>query len=344
MAQLRNTTISDTGFLRLPLGTAAQKPSAADNGNLRYNSNGNRIDNSNSQGWTGSPNATVTGTVNTFDLNDYRIHVFTGSGSFNVTRAGAIDVLLVAGGGGAANHNAGGAGAGGVVFLTNRYVSTGNKAVTIGAGGAGGLGQADPLAANGQNTTFDGLTALGGGRGSSWISNNGLAGGSGAGGNAHSSGSITTQNQAFVVGKAATQPTSASSGFGNRGGDAFLGGNRAGGGGGGAGSPGRVGRPGIGGQGGDGLYFGNIFGRTVGDNGFFAGGGSGVSRQAEDVNVGGAGGGGTSFGQFVSSNGEQNAKPNTGGGGGAIETNSGTTPPFGGNGGSGVVIIRYPLP
>ena len=38
MATLKNTTISDTGFLQLPVGTTAQRPTAA-NGMIRYNSN-----------------------------------------------------------------------------------------------------------------------------------------------------------------------------------------------------------------------------------------------------------------------------------------------------------------
>lgn len=38
MATLKNTTISDTGFLTLPVGTTAQRPSAA-NGMFRHNSN-----------------------------------------------------------------------------------------------------------------------------------------------------------------------------------------------------------------------------------------------------------------------------------------------------------------
>lgn len=38
MGSLKNTTINDTGFLQLPVGTTAQRPSAA-NGMMRYNSN-----------------------------------------------------------------------------------------------------------------------------------------------------------------------------------------------------------------------------------------------------------------------------------------------------------------
>lgn len=38
MGSLKNTTINDTGFLQLPVGTTAQRPTAA-NGMMRYNSN-----------------------------------------------------------------------------------------------------------------------------------------------------------------------------------------------------------------------------------------------------------------------------------------------------------------
>jgi len=37
MATLKNTTINDTGFLQLPVGTTAQRPTAA-TGMVRWNS------------------------------------------------------------------------------------------------------------------------------------------------------------------------------------------------------------------------------------------------------------------------------------------------------------------
>jgi len=37
MATLKNTTINDTGFIRLPAGTTAQRPSSPVSGMLRFN-------------------------------------------------------------------------------------------------------------------------------------------------------------------------------------------------------------------------------------------------------------------------------------------------------------------
>lgn len=38
MATLKNTTVSDTGFIRLPVGTTAQRPASPTNGMMRHNS------------------------------------------------------------------------------------------------------------------------------------------------------------------------------------------------------------------------------------------------------------------------------------------------------------------
>ena len=38
MATLKNTTINDTGYLGLPVGTTAQRPASPTNGYMRYNS------------------------------------------------------------------------------------------------------------------------------------------------------------------------------------------------------------------------------------------------------------------------------------------------------------------
>jgi len=59
MANLKNTTISDTGFLRLPVGTTAQRPESPDNGMLRYN-----VNNSALEYWSGSAWVTITDTSN----------------------------------------------------------------------------------------------------------------------------------------------------------------------------------------------------------------------------------------------------------------------------------------
>ena len=73
-------------------------------------------------GQTGGPNAKFIeasgGTVTT--SGDYKIHTFTGPGTFTVNSAGneagseAVDYLVIAGGGGGAGRHGGAGGAGGV--------------------------------------------------------------------------------------------------------------------------------------------------------------------------------------------------------------------------------------
>ena len=73
-------------------------------------------------GQTGGPNAkfieATGGTVT--ESGDYKIHTFTGPGTFTVTSAGneagseAVDYLVIAGGGGGAGRHGGAGGAGGV--------------------------------------------------------------------------------------------------------------------------------------------------------------------------------------------------------------------------------------
>ena len=86
--------------------------------------------------------------------NVYRAHVFTNSGTFNVTSVGSfgstVDYLVVGGGGGGGNDNAGGGGAGGLRSTVSNTggggslesgltisASPGSYPVVIGAGGQG---------------------------------------------------------------------------------------------------------------------------------------------------------------------------------------------------------------
>jgi hypothetical protein len=132
------------------------------------------------------------GTITT--SGNYKYHTFTSSGTFSVASVPSgrtIDFILVAGGGGA--ETSAGGGAGGVVEKLAQSISSGSFAVTVGTGGAVG--------ASGNNSVFNGQTALGGGRGNS--SGIGASGGSGGGGS--------------TGGGIALQPTSASGGYGHAG-------------------------------------------------------------------------------------------------------------------------------
>lgn len=158
------------------------------------------------------------GTITT--SGDYTIHKFNSTGTLTVTKAGNIEVLVVAGGGGVGNFSGtsiygGGGGAGGLLYAASIYVPVGTHTVTVGNGGLG--------YANGENSTFLSMTAYGGGQGG------GVAGGSGGGG--------STSYAAYnYLGGAATQTSNGgATGYGNGGATNMGSGSGGGGGAGGAG-------------------------------------------------------------------------------------------------------------
>jgi hypothetical protein len=278
-------------------------------------------------------------------VNGYAVHTFTSNGSLTVNKEiPEAQILMVAGGGGAGVDNAGGGGAGGLVFHPAKSLPVSNYAVVIGAGGPGDDTQALSQT-NGINTTFDDLTAVGGGLGKTGNANSLNAdGGSGGGGDGETGtgpGSATQPNQSGDSGLY---------GHGNNGGAPAT---NQGGGGGGAGADGFSGGYGTsdnGGPGGDGLneviienvtynfaqMFGTGSGEILSGEAWFAGGGGGGGvNDTTGVAAGGKGGGG--FGKDAQNPGDSGTA-NTGGGGGA--SNRGGPA---GSGGSGIVIIRYPI-
>ena len=111
----------------------------------------------------------------------WKIHTFTGSGTFQITSgSGKVDTLIVAGGGGAGagggGSNAGaGGGAGGMIYTIGQSISSGNHNVTVGTGGVGGIwsttgsGYTSGVhAVNGLDSVFNGVTASGGGGGAGY--------------------------------------------------------------------------------------------------------------------------------------------------------------------------------
>ena len=249
-------------------------------------------------------------------LNGYRIHTFTSTGTFCALVPLNVEYLIVAGGGsaGSAQYHSGGGGAGGVL-QGSCFVNSGTYTVTVGAGGT------CPTASttrgnNGSNSSFNGLTATGGGGAGVYSNTTGLNGGSGGGGGA----------QASVVGSAGTGV--AGQGYNGGAFDGAASGTKHGGGGGGAGGAGTTGGNSTGGNGGIG-----IASMISGTLKYYAGGGAGSTEYSTGVNTGGLGGGGN--GNY---NTGENGTTNTGGGGGGGERISPTTS---GSGGSGIVIIRY---
>ena len=285
------------------------------------------------------------GTISTVDTN-YKVHTFTGPGTFTVTAGkgplAVVDYLVLAGGGGGGPDHGGGAGAGGyreshcattsgpytaspLASSTSLPVSVQAYPITVGGGGTGGSATAD-CAARGGSSVFSSITSTGGG-GIKFIPGTPLSQGSMTGGSG--AGAAGQGNNPGTGAAGNTPPVSPPQG--NSGGNSTASPNNGGGGGGGAGAVGTTatGKPaGAGGA-----------GTTTSINGtptVRASGGSGGASSPASVTPatpGGGGAGGAGPTQAAA------GTANTGGGGGG---GSGNTPPFGGgNGGSGLVMIRY---
>jgi len=248
------------------------------------------------------------GVITTY--NDYTVHTFLTNGTFECAENVDVEVMVVAGGGGggAGYGGGGGGGAGGVLHQLDRTIVSGTYQVVI---GQGGIGYEDSIGTNGGNTTFNGLTAIGGGGGGyGGLGRDGIGvnGGSGGGNGGYGTGGGSTAIQGDVDGAV---------GYGYAGGGAFEG---TGGGGGGASSIGLDGSGySTGATGGSGYTF---YG-----NKYAGGGGGGYSGVGTD----GGGNGGASGGYA----GENASTYGSGGGGG------GDNHTAGGTGGSGIVIIKY---
>ena len=240
----------------------------------------------------------------------------------------SIDVLVVGGGGGGGALLGSGGGAGGLLYETNKSISSGTYTISVGKGGIGSPSWLD-RGMNGYNSSAFGITSYGGGGGAgqSWVYylTNTASGtlqttsanqGSGAGGTRYK-----------TLGNAGT------AGQGNNGGEAIY--QLSGAGGGGAGGVGRNSSTTSGGSGGVGIY-NSITGTSVG----YAGGGAGSGQTGTTIFGGLATEGGGNSGPINGAGGYLkglDGTPNTGGGGGGGDMGGG------GNGGSGIVIIRIKI-
>jgi hypothetical protein len=285
---------------------------------------------------------TATGGTVTTVCTNFKVHTFTGPGTFCVSCGGnpagsnTVDYLVVAGGGGGGksgypNREGGGGGAGGyrespgaasgcysvsplgAAPAAALPVSVQGYPITVGAGGSGSTGPAAGV--NGNPSVFSTITSTAGGGGTTRTPpggyDNGKPGGSGGGAGSQNTGGYGTGNSPPV-----SPPQ------GNPGGEAQRSsGSENGAGGGGATAAGGGSPPSNNGTGGAGATS-SINGSPTARAG--GGGGAGQTGYAP----GGTGGGGAGDGSGGSGN--------TGGGGGANGPGGN-----GGPGGSGIVIIRY---
>ena len=300
-----------------------------------------------------SPFVTATGgTITT--SGDFKIHTFTGPGTFCVSEAGTpsgsntVDYLVVAGGGGSASTTeaVGGGGAGGFressgaasgcytasplgACVSALPVSVTSYPIIVGAGGAAGAAAPAPGNPGGQgsNSTFSSIISTGGGGGGAFKSV-GLAGGSGGGGGGRTGAAGGAGN---------TPPVSPSQGFsGGASNPPDSGPEDSSGGGGGATASGGNGATPSAGAGGAGATT-DINPAAGSPTRNFSGGGGGGS-QSGAPGAGGTGGGGTGGNPSTSST---NGTDNTGGGAGGGSTPREPAEGVGRVGGSGIVIVRY---
>jgi hypothetical protein len=269
---------------------------------------------------TGGDSVTTDGT--------YWYHTFLSSGTFAPAKALTCDYLVVAGGGGGGSYGGGG-GAGGLrstvtatggsgSLETPLSLSSGNYAVFVGAGGAGGTSSAAQGGSKkgdaGSNSIFATITSIGGGSGLGFnLNTSSIANGGSGGGGIDSAGSSQ-----YINGGTGTSGQGFDGGRGYRTNSGYNGG----GGGGGAGSAGSDG----GGSGASPTGGAGGSGRSIAISGSsvtYASGGAGMAEIGSDA----AGASGTA---------------NRGIGGGA-STGNGANRAAGGNGGSGIVIIRYSI-
>ena len=309
------------------------------------------------------------GTITT--CGNYKIHTFTGPGTFTVCSVGnplgstTVSYMVVAGGGGAGANSCassisgGGGGAGGYregKASSDCYTASPLNApaglpvsiqaypVSVGGGGSGGPPSLPKNGVAGSNSIFSTITSAGGGFGMG-RSNPSIGGGPGG------SGGGTTGNVPGTGGTGNTPPVSPPQG--NNGGNnntppasniSGIYGSAGGGGAGAAANP--VDTP-------------PAYGATAGGNGVTScitaspvtraggGGGGGANSAASPLTTtdaggsGGSGGGGAG-GSSVNAVQGANGTANTGGGGGSPGAGIiSATLRSGGAGGSGIVVIRY---
>jgi len=299
--------------------------------------------------------AATGGTITT--CGNYKIHTFTGPGTFTVTNIGpgssTVDYLVVAGGAGgggaygpANQSTGGGGGAGGfresvpspAAWTASPLANPGGALpvtataypITVGSGGAGGAINS-PTCSNsggaGNPSVFSTITSTGGGGGGR-VKAAGNPGGSGGG----AGGETAPSPQPGGTGN--TPPTSPSQG--SNGGSSSSGSPSYGsGGGGGATAAGQTGNSspptGAGGAGATTSISGS-------PTAYAGGGGGGNYTCTGPQPQGGTGGGGKGSQRTVPANANTAGTANSGGGGGG---GANCTPGAGAAGGSGIVVIRY---
>ena len=278
--------------------------------------------------------------------NGYKYHTFTGPGTFAVSNAGVVDILVVAAGGGSAelyDSRAGGAGGGGVAYWPSVSLPAQSYSITVGSGVAEANGGDSVF---GPGTSYS-VLAKGGGAGGGGPRDNQVAasnGGSGGGG----SGFNQNTNSGTATQPSQNPGRSGLINYGNDGGPsrAPFNGTATAEGGGGAGGAGNRTTATYGATGGHGVQIasGAFAGSLIGIpsinpySGYYGGGGDSSDSQNTTRPLGG--GGACPHSSPVANHNGQAGVNYTGGGASGGGTGGFTTIP-GNAGGHGIVVVRY---
>lgn len=282
------------------------------------------------------------------ESGDFKIHTFTGPGTFTVScvsetaASNEVSYIVVAGGGGG-GKGGGGGGAGGfresksgvdtyspaspLEGATNITVTAQAYPITVGGGGAGQTSSTTSTGTSGNSSVFSTVTSAGGGGAGSHDSVAGLTGGAGGG---NGNGSAAGGESAKAGNTPPVSPPQGQPGgpTNNPNGPPAFGGS----GGGGATAAGGAGTSSAGGAGGAGATT-SINGSPV----TRSGGGGGSVFGGSNQGAGGSGGGGAGGPGSPPGAGTAGTTNTGGGGGGGGDGSAGN----GASGGSGIVIIRY---
>ena len=314
---------------------------------------------------TGQNFIVATGGNSIVTCGNFKIHVFTGPGTFTVScvspcaSLNKVSYVVVAGGGGGGRNHGGAGGAGGfregrnspIDSYTASPLAAADSGLTVtaqgypiavGGGGPGNCTCASPATSTrkGSDSSFSTISSAGGGGGGAVDPSSARVGGSGGSGGAGGSNAPSTN----AGGAGNTPPVSPPQG--NSGGTSYNNPSNHSGGGGGATAAGANACSGNGGAGGAGAATQIIGPSNPGVKGSpatnFAGGGGGGNRSSGTGGAGGTGGGGTGSTGGGDASGATPGTVNTGGGGGSAGQNPSDAPgSTAGSGGSGIVMIRY---
>jgi len=306
------------------------------------------------------------------------IHAFTSTDNFNNTTGGNLtgcEVVILGGGGGGGFWQGGGGGSGRFYRNDDVTIAPGPNAVTVGAGGRGGVNAQSTggVGSTGTESVFNSVTMPAGGGGARYNADAGT-GGSGGGG-AGGPGANGAAPAGDVV--AVTNVDTPGVGAGYAGANGQTSAPHGGGGGGGVGGAATAGSSGNGGPGGLGVQLPTTFRDPISSIGYisngvnhFVGGGGGGSAGPPSAKLGGGGGGaptvpepkqaadgsmpvadqatymwagaGSGMADKTPVIRTQSALVNSGSGGGGNGSGYPSAGQWGGNGGSGLVLIAYP--